>query len=70
MSDSGNVESHTIRLLQEMRADAALFRQEMGEFRQEMTEFKHEMTGFKQDRQDTERRLNVLEPAVIDLLGR
>ena len=49
MSDNGNVESHTIRLLQEMRTEAGQFRQEMGEFRHEMTEFKREMTGFHQE---------------------
>ena len=59
MSDNGNVESHTIRVLQEMRGDAAQFRQEMTEFRQEMTEF----------RQKTEQRLDVLEPAVLNLVG-
>ncbi len=35
MSDKDNVESHTIRLLQEMRG--------------EMSEFRQEMTGFRQD---------------------
>ena len=29
MSDNGNVESHTIRLLQEMRGEIAEFRQEV-----------------------------------------
>jgi hypothetical protein len=52
MSDNGNVESHTIRLLQEMRAD--------------MAEFRKEMTGFSQK---TGQRLDVLEPAVLNLVG-
>jgi uncharacterized coiled-coil DUF342 family protein len=87
MSDNGNVESHTIRLLQEMRAEANEFRQEMGgfrhemtEFKQEMTDFKHEMFEFKQEmtvfkqemtgfRHETERRLGVLEPAMLEVLG-
>ncbi len=73
MSDNGNVESHTIRLLQEMRGEANQFRQEMTEFRQEMIEFKQEMTEF---RRETERRLDgleqrvgVIEPAVLNLVG-
>ena len=70
MSDKDNVESHTIRLLQEMRGEMAEFRQEVraeiAEFRQEMTGFKAEMIGF---RQETERRFNVLEPAVVNLIG-
>ena len=63
MSDNGNVESHTIRLLQEMRGEMAEFRQEV---RGEIAEFRQEMTGFKQE---TERRFNVLEPAVVNLVG-
>jgi hypothetical protein len=56
MSDKDNVESHTIRLLQEMRGEMAEFRQEV---RAEIAEF----------RQETERRFNVLEPAVVNLIG-
>ncbi len=66
MSDKDNVESHTIRLLQEMRGEMAEFRQEFTGFKQEMTGFKAEMIEF---RQETERRFNVLEPAVVNLVG-
>ncbi len=66
MSDNDNVESHTIRLLQEMRGEMAEFRQEFTGFKQEMTGFKAEMIEF---RQETERRFNVLEPAVVNLVG-
>ncbi len=66
MSDKDNVENHTIRLLQEMRGEMAEFRQEFTGFKQEMTGFKAEMIEF---RQETERRFNVLEPAVVNLVG-
>jgi hypothetical protein len=73
MSDNGNVESHTIRLLQEMRAEMREMRAEMQEmragtdrFQLEMGEFKQEMTQF---RQETERRFAVIEPAVVNIVG-
>jgi len=66
MSDKDNVENHTIRLLQEMRGEMAEFRQEFTGFKQEMTGFKAEMIEF---RQETVRRFNVLEPAVVNLVG-
>jgi hypothetical protein len=63
MSDNGNVESHTIRLLQEMRGEMAEFRQEI---RADVAELRQEVTQF---RQETERRLGVLEPAVVNIIG-
>ncbi len=63
MSDNGNVESHTIRLLQEMRGEMAEFRQEV---RAEIAEFRQET----ERRFDVlEQRVGVLEPAVVNIIG-
>ncbi len=55
MSDDGNAENHTVRLLQEMRAEA-------GEFRREMTEFR-QVTERRLD--SLEQRVGLLEPSVL-----
>ncbi len=74
MSDNGNVESHTIRLLQEMRGDMAEFRQEVrgeiAEFRQEVRAEIAEFRQVTEQRFDSlEQRVGVLEPAVLNIVG-
>ncbi len=58
MGDNENVENHTIRLLQEMRA-------EMGQFRQETSQ-SFEAIDNRFDRLD--QRVGILEPAVLKVI--
>ncbi len=65
MSDNGNVESHTIRLLQEMRGEIAEFRQQT---ERRFDALEHRFDGLEHRFDGLDQRVGILEPSVLKVI--